>query len=297
MDRRLVVCGACQVVSLAHPPGREELTNLYTTGLYEPAAPRGGPLVTWMHRMIGAVRMRILPGRPGRLVDVGSGKGHFLDAARRAGWAVLGIEVSEAAAAEAHRRYGQTTTLVADWGDAEQSGPFDAITFWHVLEHLPDPVDALRRARPLLARDGVVVVGVPNLASWQARVFGDAWLHLDIPRHLVHFTPATLAMVMSRAGFVVEHVDTIAPEMEILGVVQSIQNRAGIAPNLALRFLKRDPDAAGTLRGLASLVLAVASLPIGVAFAIVAGPSGHGASIQMVGRPGSVNEAVVRPGD
>ena len=102
-------------------------------------------------------------------------------------------------------------------------------------------------------------------------------------------------MVLSRAGFVVDHVDTVAPEMEVLGVVQSIQNRAGIAPNLALRFLKRDPDAGGRVRGLASLVLAAASLPVAFAFAFVACPTGHGASIQMVGRPASLNAAVVRP--
>jgi SAM-dependent methyltransferase len=295
MDRRLVICAECRVVSLARPPLDAELTHLYETGLYEPGAPRAGTLVTWFHRVIGAFRMRILPGPPGRLVDVGSGKGHFLDAARRAGWAVQGIEVSEAAEAEARRRYDVTTTVVADWADAEASGPFDAITFWHVLEHLPDPVGALQRARPLLAPDGVVVVAVPNLASWQARLFGAAWLHLDIPRHIVHYTPETLAMVLSRAGFVVEHVDTVAPEMEVLGVVQSIQNRAGIAPNLALRFLKRDPDAGRGMRGLASLVLAVLSLPVAFAFALVACPTGHGASVQMVGRPASFTAAEVRP--
>src|SRR5215204_1260775 len=265
LDSRLVICAECRVVSLGRLPLSAELTDLYATGLYVSGAPRGGALVTWFHRMVGALRMRILPGRPGRLADVGSGKGHFLDAARRAGWTVLGIEVSEAAAEEARRRYDLTTT-VADWADAEASGPFDAITFWHVLEHLPDPVAALRRAHTLLAPGGVVVVGVPNLASWQARVFGDAWLHLDIPRHIVHFTPETLAMVLSRAGFVVDHVDTVAPEMEVLGVVQSIQNRAGITPNLALRFLKRDASAGGRVRGLASLVLAVVSVPLGLAF-------------------------------
>jgi 2-polyprenyl-3-methyl-5-hydroxy-6-metoxy-1,4-benzoquinol methylase len=292
MDRRLAICSECQVVSLARPPLDAELAHLYATGLYEPGAPRGGAMVTRFHRMIGALRMRILPRRPGRLVDVGSGKGHFLDAARRAGWAVRGIELSEEAAAEARRRYGLTTTVVADWADAEEGGPFEAITFWHVLEHLPDPVAALQHARRLLAPDGVIVVSVPNLASWQARIFGDAWLHLDIPRHVVHFTPETLAMVLSRAGFEVEHVDTIAPEMEVLGVVQSIQNRAGLAPNLALRFLKRDPGAGGTMLGLGSLVLAVASLPVALAFALVACPTGHGASIQMVGRPVSINPAV-----
>ena len=239
--------------------------------------------------MIGSVRMRILPKRPARLLDVGSGKGQFLDAAARAEWSVLGIEISEAAAAEAKRRYG-LTTMVGDWATAEAMGPFDAITFWHVLEHLPDPVEALRRARPLLVPGGVVVVSVPNLASWQARLFGDAWLHLDIPRHLVHYTPDSLAAVMARAGFDVIHSDTIAPEMEVLGVVQSIQNRAGLEPNLALRFLKRDRSASGIGQGIAAMGLAVLSLPVAAAFAVIAGPSGHGASIQMVGRAGAVSE-------
>ena len=60
--------------------------------------------------------------------------------------------------------------------------------FWHSLEHLPEPGEAIRHASRLLAPGGVVVVAVPNGASLQARAFGDRWLHLDRPRHLVHLT-------------------------------------------------------------------------------------------------------------
>ncbi len=72
-------------------------------------------------------------------------------------------------------------------------GSLDAVTLWHVLEHLDDPGEALATIAGWLAPGGALLVGVPNLASLQARIGGDRWFHLDVPRHRVHFTPAGLS--------------------------------------------------------------------------------------------------------
>ena len=66
-------------------------------------------------------------------------------------------------------------------------GQFDAVTFWHVLEHLENPGEALVAAGRLLKSNGWLVVAVPDYASLQAKLFGKYWFHLDLPRHLHHF--------------------------------------------------------------------------------------------------------------
>jgi hypothetical protein len=154
---------------------------------------------------------------------------------------------------------------------------------WHVLEHLTDPLAAIQRARTLLTDDGRLLISVPNLASLQARLFGPDWLHLDLPRHLFHFTPRSLERLLERSGFRVERIDTFAPEMEVLGFVQSTMNRLGAEENVALRFLKNDPTASGG-QALAALVGGALVLPVAVAWSGIAPLLGTGASVQVLAR-------------
>jgi 2-polyprenyl-3-methyl-5-hydroxy-6-metoxy-1,4-benzoquinol methylase len=78
---------------------------------------------------------------------------------------------------------------------------FDVITMWHSLEHVPDPKHVLEAARKLLTWDGKLVVAVPNIDSLAFRTFGSHWYGLDLPRHLTHFTPWTLRLLLERSGF------------------------------------------------------------------------------------------------
>ena len=84
---------------------------------------------------------------------------------------------------------------------------FDAVTMWHSLEHVPRPLDVLRAAASALRPGGILVVGVPNFASWSSRHFHQDWFGLALPRHLTHFTPATLGQMVESAGFQVASID------------------------------------------------------------------------------------------
>jgi hypothetical protein len=86
----------------------------------------------------------------------------------------------------------------------ERLGEWAGVVFWHSLEHLRDPLCALDRATKLLAYGGVLLVAVPNVASWQSRLFGDRWFHLDLPRHLVHLPARTLAAGLEARGLEIE---------------------------------------------------------------------------------------------
>jgi SAM-dependent methyltransferase len=181
----------------------------------------------------------------------------------------------------ARDRYG-VEIVVGDAVSAPVDGPFDAITMWHVLEHLPEPLAALERAAELLAPGGRLVVSVPNNDSWQARLGGDDWLHLDIPRHIYHFTPGSLSQLVERAGFRVERIGHFYPEMEILGVLQTGLNRLGLDPDLLYRFVKRDRSVRLGPQLVASVAVAAALLPVALTAALVAPLLRSGASMQLV---------------
>jgi SAM-dependent methyltransferase len=84
---------------------------------------------------------------------------------------------------------------------ALENASFDVITMWQSLEHVHQPLDVLRAANQILAPGGTLIVAVPNIDSLAFRWFGSAWSGLDLPRHLVHFTPETLRLMLGRAGF------------------------------------------------------------------------------------------------
>lgn len=275
-------CGECGLRWLLNPPTGDELAALYASGFYEPAPARGGRLVGTLHRLNNAIRLRELRGvSPGRLLDIGCGKGRFLSAARDAGWEVLGVEFAPASAQAARATY-QIEVTVGDFLELPLDGGFDALTMWHVLEHLPDPFAAVARAAELLRPGGRLVVSVPNIESLQARLGGERWFHLDLPRHLLHFSPRSLGTLVERTGLRVERIGHLYPEMEVIGLVQTVLNRVGIENDLLYRFAKRDPSAGSGPPVYASFAVALAAAPAAVAWSMIAPLLGTGASIQLV---------------
>jgi SAM-dependent methyltransferase len=144
---------------------------------------------------------------PGRLLDVGSGRGDLGSVLGRRGWQVIGLDPSPEAVAEARSRgVASEQGTLTDVDDRLADGSFDVVVFQHSLEHVAEPADDLAAARRLLKPGGRVIVSVPNFASWQRRRFASFWFHLDLPRHRSHFTPNGLQEALGRAGFA--HVET-----------------------------------------------------------------------------------------
>jgi 2-polyprenyl-3-methyl-5-hydroxy-6-metoxy-1,4-benzoquinol methylase len=137
---------------------------------------------------------------PGRALEIGCGSGWLLDALRKAGWDVVGTERSEQSAALA-RRLGLPVRIGDRSIRDSPSSSFDLIIVWHVLEHLRDPLGTLAELRRVIRLSGRLVIAVPNIASWQARVADAHWVHLDVPRHLFHFDPTTLRTMLEATGF------------------------------------------------------------------------------------------------
>lgn len=150
--------------------------------------------------MLRRLRWSCLPWTgSGRYLDVGCGSGGSLAVARALGWRVSGIEMDDAAAALA-RRFTDEVYVGDILGAPFPPAGFDVVTAFHVLEHVPDPVAVARRMLDWLAPGGLLIVEVPNAGGLGASLFGRAWSGLELPRHLSHFTPATLSRVLEHAG-------------------------------------------------------------------------------------------------
>lgn len=137
----------------------------------------------------------------GRLLDFGCGRGRFMERLHAQGWNVTGVDAS-ATAVDRIRHSLMLPALVGSLPHpALEEASFDVITMWQSLEHVHDPLRILRAAHRLLVSGGKLVVAVPNIDSLAFRWFGAAWNALDLPRHLTHFSPATLEVLLARAGF------------------------------------------------------------------------------------------------
>jgi SAM-dependent methyltransferase len=147
----------------------------------------------------------LLTGLPrGKLLDFGCGAGDLLRLLHQRGWDVTGLDASSCVVRTIRERFG-LHALAGTLPHPDLSpGSFDAITMAESLEHVHDPLGALRAARCLLKPGGRIVVSVPNLAGLPFRWFGTSWIGLDTPRHLTHFTPGTLGHALQVAGFRVE---------------------------------------------------------------------------------------------
>ena len=178
-----------------------------------------------------AVESNFPQGFRGRVLDIGCGDGSFALAMLKDGWKVSATEIDPNTVDRL--RAGGVDAKLSHVAEAEGFDQrFDAITTWHVMEHVEHPRQVVEWARSQLAPGGIFQVTVPNVDSLQAKIFGRNWVHLDVPRHRQHFSPATLRSMVEHAGFEVERQSNFALEYDWFGVIQSALNGICSMPNV-----------------------------------------------------------------
>jgi len=280
-DYALARCPACgtAVTLAAAPPAAHE------QGAYGGGVPRGAGLAAGLLRAFDRRRLTFLAragGRPpGRLLDVGAGRGRFVAQARAAGWEADGIEPSLRGVTAARARGVELRQAGIDEA-AVPAGSLDAATLWHVLEHLDEPGPALARIAGWLRPGGLLVIGVPNLASAQARAGGARWFHLDVPRHRTHFTVAGLHALLRRHGLEPVATHHLLAEHNPFGLWQSVVSRATRTPSWLYHALKRNAP----LRSRDALVTALALplVPVAVAAELAFALAHRGGTVAVVAR-------------
>jgi SAM-dependent methyltransferase len=227
-------CGSCGLVFMNPMPSVAELAALYPSGYYSYVTPDKAvgfrrALAAARNlaiKLLGFERRTLVPKfvRPGVMLDVGCGAGLYLLQMRKRGWRVHGSELS-AAAAEEGRRQG----LDIRGGELTEAGfeaeTFDFVRLNHSFEHMPDPVPVLREIRRILKADGKLFVGVPNLASAAAKVFGRYWWNFGVPLHTYNYSAHNLSLLLERHGFTVVRLRYYSHYTAILGSLQILANR------------------------------------------------------------------------
>jgi len=215
---------------------------------------------------------RILP--PGPVLDVGAGDGTLVAAFVRRGREAVGLE------RHAYGPHLRSTDI------EEMSGTWAAVIFWHSLEHLRRPARALSHTAALVAPGGLLVVAVPNATSLQARAFGDRWLALDLPRHLVHLSPPALLSKIEDLGFRIERVSYLRGGQVTFGWLHGLVGRLPGRPDLyeVIRRSEARSAAQGPARRLYAVVAAAAAAPLALAATAVEVAARSGGTIYVLAR-------------
>ncbi|MBS1636240.1 MAG: class I SAM-dependent methyltransferase [Bacteroidetes bacterium] len=138
----------------------------------------------------------------GTILDYGCGTGMFLSVCHKAGWTCFGMEPDTDARALAKEQdlpeiYSNKAELVASMGNKQA----DAITLWHVLEHVTDMDETLSFFKKTLSEKGILIIAVPNYKSFDAAYYKEYWAAYDVPRHLYHFSQDTMQKLLDKSGF------------------------------------------------------------------------------------------------
>lgn len=201
----IYICKHCGFLFTQDRPPAAELQKYYQSESYISHSNTKKGMLAFLYQQVRQYTLRRKfsmiesSHKKGVLLDIGCGTGEFLQMGRRRGWTVQGIEPSPVARDFARNKYGLDVS-----GESElrnlPSGHFDVITLWHVLEHVASLSESIQNLIRILKEDGLLVIAVPNAASKDAAIYKQFWAAYDVPRHLYHFTPSSLRLLLNQQG-------------------------------------------------------------------------------------------------
>lgn len=170
----------------------------------------------------------------GCLLDIGSGTGAFVNEMVKNGWKVTGLEPDPGARAVAQQNY-QVRLEHSDSLNELEDGSFDAITLWHVLEHVHELHQYMSVLKKLLKDKGKLFIAVPNYTSKDAIIYKNNWAGYDVPRHLYHFSPLSMKKLLEKHGLKLLREKPMWYDSFYLSILSNKQKKG--SSNLSLAFL------------------------------------------------------------
>lgn len=141
------------------------------------------------------------------ILDIGCGAGDLLIRLKELGCNTYGIDIDEITSTYLRKTFNlNVINRDVDNGIPFSSNFFDLVIMKHSLEHVHNPDKVIKEVRRIMKSDGLLFIGVPNIDSFVSRLTKEKWVDLDIPRHLFHFTPLTISILLNKNGFHIERI-------------------------------------------------------------------------------------------
>ena len=204
-------CANCSLRFTQNVPSAEAIGKYYKSEAYISHSETSKGIINWLYLRVRKFTLSSkrnfiedeTGAKKGSLLDVGAGAGAFVHHMKEKGWRVEGVEPDPQAIARAYNQYGIKLKPSPELFHYTRSA-FDAITMWHVLEHVHDLHVYLDHIKSICKPGGKIFIAVPNYTSYDAVHYGSAWAAYDVPRHLYHFSPASMLELMKRHGCTIE---------------------------------------------------------------------------------------------
>lgn len=245
---RVVKCTNCSLIFLNPMCSDEEISALYPKDYY--AYQDNFQRSRWKDVVKTILRCRTGTGdpefpTPGRILDLGCGSGWFLRGMRDQGWETHGVEISREAAELGRKTCGLDIFAGTLQQAAFPTQYFDYVRTNHSFEHISCPGETLDEIHRILQTDGKLLIAVPNVDSFNARIFRQYWWYLCAPVHFFNYSARTLSNFLNKHHFAVEKIAYRSDYSGILGSLQIWLNRSNgrkategsLFNNLLLRIL------------------------------------------------------------
>ena len=246
-------CTEC-AIGMTYPfPSEEKLAKLYSSGNYRTRKGKRFGLLIESLIHLGRIRKRSKISqftKPGKILDIGCGRGLFLNVMRKGGWSTIGTELNKETASYATEVYGLKILPGDIIHHQLPSESLNAININQVLEHLKNPHEVISECYRLLRKKGVLIISVPDIRSLQFIIGKENWFLLDLPYHLFHFSEAGLSKLLQKNKFKVKRIKRFSLEYTPFGWLQTLLNISGIRFNLLYDLLKTSELKGGEIKSI-----------------------------------------------
>lgn len=198
-DFSINTCQICNLGVTTPIPSNDVIAKYYQSDEYISHSNKPRSIINFIYLIVRRFTLRwkykLLPNKTKSLLDYGCGTGHFLHFAQSKGIRISGVEPNPHARHSANQLLKHPSVYPSL---AEIQTKFEVITLWHVLEHIIDLRTEFHQILERLEPGGYLYLALPNYQSYDATHYGRLWAGFDIPRHIWHFTPKSIAYLTSR---------------------------------------------------------------------------------------------------
>jgi 2-polyprenyl-3-methyl-5-hydroxy-6-metoxy-1,4-benzoquinol methylase len=184
-------------------PEEKTLGSYYESPEYISHSGKSSGAIGWIYNIVRYFSLRWKKNiisqfsQTGSILDFGCGSGEFLNVLQKANWNIAGVEPSELARKKA---LVLTGNIIYSSLNEIQGKEFDSITAWHVIEHVPAPLQTIQQLKSHLKKSGTIFIAVPNYQSPDAKRYKNHWAGFDVPRHLWHFSKQSMHTLLEKSG-------------------------------------------------------------------------------------------------